>query len=179
MQIYEFELKCSLPTLDADADEYAHALYAGGCDDALIGTGLAGKIAIRFSREADSAMGAIESAIRDVRRILREVRLIESGPDLVGLSEIAEHLGCIRQNVRKLMISNYTEFPQPFHDSKTQIWRLAEVLAWLKSSRKSLVADDCLAEVAHVNLQCNIVLRDLPNIDAEMCGELRAVVGKR
>ena len=90
------------------------------------------KIAIRFSREVDSAMGGIESAIRDVRRILPELRLIESGPDLVGLSEITEHLGSTRQNVRKLMINNYMEFPQLFHDGKTQIWRLAEALAWLK-----------------------------------------------
>lgn len=77
-------------------------------------------------------MGGIESAIRDVRRILPELRLIESGPDLVGLSEITEHLGSTRQNVRKLMINNYMEFPQLFHDGKTQIWRLAEALAWLK-----------------------------------------------
>lgn len=51
---------------------------AEGRDDALIGVGLPGRLALEFVREAHSAHEAIEGAIEDVRRAIPNARLIET-----------------------------------------------------------------------------------------------------
>ncbi len=86
---YEFTLKYKLPDQEYDADKLAAELYEKGCDDALIGIGVAGKIALEFVREATSAEVAIRSAHQDVLNLLPEATLIEAMPDYVGLKCIA------------------------------------------------------------------------------------------
>ncbi len=49
-----------------------------GCDDALVGFGQAGRLALEFVREATFAHDAIEIAIENVRRAVPNARLIES-----------------------------------------------------------------------------------------------------
>jgi hypothetical protein len=39
--------------------------------------------------------------------------LLEVKPNLVGLSDIAELMGCSRQNIRQLVAGTKTPFPQP------------------------------------------------------------------
>ncbi len=70
-----------------------------GCDDALVGVGQPGRIALDFTREARSASEAVLSAIKDVQRAIPGARLIEAGPDYVGLTEVAEMVGVTRQNI--------------------------------------------------------------------------------
>ena len=60
---YEFTLKYWLTTADSDADELVERLGAAGCDDALVGIGQPGRIALDFSREARSAQAAVVSAL--------------------------------------------------------------------------------------------------------------------
>jgi hypothetical protein len=83
---YEFELRFRLPTDDADAGELVERLGEAGCDDALIGIGQPGRIALRFTREAESTKSAIVSALEDVKKAIPAAKLIEAGPDLVGLT---------------------------------------------------------------------------------------------
>jgi hypothetical protein len=52
---YEFTLKYRLAAADSDDDELVERLGAAGCDDALVGIGQPGRIALDFSREARSA----------------------------------------------------------------------------------------------------------------------------
>src|SRR5436309_11045073 len=85
---YEFELRFKLPTDDADADELVERLGEAGCDDALIGIGQPGRIALRFTREAESAKRAIVSALEDVKKVIPAAKLIEVGPDFVGLTDV-------------------------------------------------------------------------------------------
>jgi len=94
MKEYEFTLKFSLPNFQVDPNEYIEKLYENGCDDALIGVGSKGYIALDFIREASSAYDAIASAITDVKQVIPNVSLINAAPDFVGLTDAAKILDC-------------------------------------------------------------------------------------
>ena len=93
MKKYEFTLKFSLQDASIDPEVYVEQLGAGGCDDALIGIGQNGRIALEFSREVDSSIESISTAISDVKRVMPDVRLIEATPDLDGLTDCAKTRG--------------------------------------------------------------------------------------
>lgn len=59
-------------------DSIMNRLVAEGCDDALVGVGQSGRLALEFVREAPSAHDTIEGAIEDVRRAVPSARLIEA-----------------------------------------------------------------------------------------------------
>jgi hypothetical protein len=85
MTTYEFSLIFSLSSEDEDPGIYVESLYEAGCADATIGIGRRGLIALEFDREATSADAAIDSAIRDVRKVIPGAKLIEASPHFVGL----------------------------------------------------------------------------------------------
>src|SRR5471030_1701492 len=102
---YIFTLKYQLPEA-AVRDDIVERLGAAGCDDALIGVGLPGRIALEFSREAGSAKAALFSALEDVKRAVPGAKLVEAAPDFVGLTDVADLVGMSRQNIRKLMVNH-------------------------------------------------------------------------
>lgn len=55
MNEYDFVLRFQLPESNDHPERYLDTLYEAGCDDATIGVGLPGYIALGFYREADSA----------------------------------------------------------------------------------------------------------------------------
>lgn len=81
MNVYEFTLKFRLPESAADAEQYLEALDAAGCDDATVGIGQPGRVALLFDREARSAFHAIASAVRDVKRAIPGAELVEASPE--------------------------------------------------------------------------------------------------
>jgi len=155
MNDYEFTLKFSLPDLAIGPEQYVGKLAAAGCDDALIGIGQIGRIALDFTRSADSAFKAISSAMKDVRAAIPEAQLIEASPDFVGLTDVADIAGFTRQNMRKLMLGNISTFPAAIHEGKPALWHLSTVLTWLVEQQKRQV-DAALLEVAKTNMQLNI-----------------------
>ena len=74
MKEYSFTLKFNLPDARIDPDSYVDRLYESGCDDALIGIGKQGCIALDFMRSAASAFEAIASAIVDVKKVIATSR---------------------------------------------------------------------------------------------------------
>lgn len=163
MSEYEFVLKFRLPDAGADPEQHVGALIEAGCDDATIGVGQRGRIALDFTREADSALEAMTSAIRAVNEAIPGATLIEASPDLVGLTDVAELLGCTRQNVRKLMVSNIASFPVAAHEGRQSIWHLHSVLDWFAQTQSRDV-DHSLLEVSKVAMKVNIAkeARQLP-----------------
>ena len=157
MTEYEFTLKFSLQNAQADPQEYVELLGRNGCADALIGIGQRGRIALSFTREATSAYEAISSAIEDVRRVLPNARLIEAAPDLVGLTETADLLGCTRQNMRQLTIRAGATFPAPVRTGKPTIWHLSQILVWMNENRKYEI-DEALIDVAKTNMEVNLAI---------------------
>lgn len=82
---YIFTLKYQLAEHDRDADALVEQLGEAGCDDALVGIGQPGQLALEFTREADTEQAAVRSALADVKRAIPSARLIEAAPDSVGL----------------------------------------------------------------------------------------------
>lgn len=152
---YCFTLRFSLPEGHASADEMVEALAAAGCDDALIGLGMPGRIALEFTRESDSATEALAEAEAAVVQAIPGATLVEAAPDFVGLTDVAELIGMSRQNMRKLMLSHRPPFPLPVHDGKTAIWHLADVLEWL-SQRGNYALPVATRELAQVTRQRNL-----------------------
>ncbi|HED8896839.1 TPA: DNA-binding protein [Pseudomonas aeruginosa] len=172
---YTFTLKYQLVDEDRDLDALVEHLGEAGCDDALVGIGQPGRLALEFTREADSADAAVRSALADVRSAVPSARLIEVAPDLVGLTDVAEIVGVSRQNMRKLMLAHPGSFPAPVHEGSASIWHLADVLAWLQAKGSYSLTRD-VQEVARVALQVNVAKegRRLPHSASK---ELEALVG--
>lgn len=172
---YIFTLKYQLADDDRDPDALVERLGEAGCDDALVGIGQPGRLALEFTRDALDAGAAVRSALADVRRVVPSARLIEVAPDLVGLTDVAEIVGVSRQNMRKLMLAHPGSFPAPVHEGRASIWHLADVLAWLQT-RSSYSLDEAVLDVARVALQVNVAKegRRLPRSASE---ELEALMG--
>ena len=79
---YDFVLRFKLAEDSADAKDLVERSSEAGCDDAVVGIGQPGRIALNFTREADSAQQAFISALEDVRRVVPDIELIEASPDL-------------------------------------------------------------------------------------------------
>jgi len=171
---YEFELKFKLPADEVDPAEWVERLGEAGCDDALIGIGQPGRIALRFDREADSAKQALVSALEDVKKAIPGATLIEAGPDLVGLTDVAEMLGMTRQNMRKLMLTHAESFPAPVHEGSTTVWHLEPVLLWLRS-RGDYRIEQRQIDVAHIAMQINLT-KEAHRIELPVQRELRGLV---
>jgi hypothetical protein len=75
---FTLTLNYQLMSDDNDMGALVERLAEEGCDDALVGVGLPGRVALEFVPEAHSAHDAIERAIEDVRRALPNARLIEA-----------------------------------------------------------------------------------------------------
>jgi predicted DNA-binding transcriptional regulator AlpA len=137
MTNYDFVLNFNLPHREDDPDKYLDALYEAGCGDATVGVGQFGMIGLDFTRAAHSAEEALRSAIRNVLAAIPEANLVQVGPDLVGLTDVADILGCSRQNMRKYATgqsSTREVFPTPVIIGEPSLWHLAEIAAWLKSN---------------------------------------------
>ncbi|MFL6611619.1 MAG: helix-turn-helix transcriptional regulator, partial [Pseudomonas sp.] len=148
-------------------------LGEAGCDDALIGIGQPGRMALEFTRDAPDAVEAVLSALADVQRAVPSAKLIEVAPDWVGLTDVAEIIGVSRQNMRKLMLAHPGSFPTPVHEGSSSIWHLADVLGWLQAKGGYSLGRNVL-DVAQVALQVNVAKegRRLPGMDIKKLGAL-------
>ncbi|QXH36807.1 helix-turn-helix transcriptional regulator [Pseudomonas muyukensis] len=151
---YEFTLKYQLAG-PQDLDALIERLADAGCDDAVVGIGQPGRVALAFAREGATAREALHSALADARQAMPQARLIEASPDLVGLTDVAQMVGVSRQNMRKLMLSHPGSFPAPVHDGSLSLWHLADILAWMQARGSHAVAQAVL-ELAVVARQVNL-----------------------
>jgi hypothetical protein len=157
MKTYSFVLNFNLPDPDARPECYVDALYEAGCDDATVGIGKQGMVGLDFSRAARDAELALKSAIKDVMTAIPGAALVQAGPDLVGLTDMAEIFGFSRQNMRKYATGPHgarQPFPAPAVLGEPSLWHLAEIASWMKANT-TLPVPDRILEVskaaAHLN----------------------------
>lgn len=174
MSVYEFTLKFDLLDKNEDPERYVDALFEAGCSDASVGIGQVGRIALHFIREAISANHAVSSAIENVKSAIQNVRLVEATPDLVGLTDIAEIVGCSRQNMRKQFDQHREVFPRPVHDGNPALWHLATVLASFRE-RGIYKVDERLIELSDANMRINLA-KQAYDIDFNLDENLTALV---
>lgn len=173
MKEFEFTLKFSLQDSTQDPQDYLEALGEAGCDDAIIGVAQKGRVALQFTREATDAFSAITSAIHDVKSAIPDAKLIESTPDLVGLSDIAKLMGVTRQYLRKLETTKHN-FPQPVHSGKVAIWHLSNFLNWYEACQQKRV-NLAIKEIASVNMQINIA-KEWAQLDHQTQSKISSLV---
>lgn len=166
---YDFTLKFSVPP-DLAQDRLESSLFQAGCDDAIIGLGQTGRLALNFTREAASAEQAMLSAIQDAQRAVPAARLVEAGPDFVGISDMASLLMFSRQNMRKLIQTHLASFPLPVHEGASAIWHLCDVLDWFSETQRRAIPAE-LMEVARVSMGVNLV-RQAERIDRRLQAQL-------
>jgi predicted DNA-binding transcriptional regulator AlpA len=155
MRDYNFTLKYRLADDEADHDAIVERLGEAGCTDALVGLGVACRLALQFDREANSARDAVHTALQDVKSALPTATLVEAHPDVVSATEIADLVGKTRQNIRKLMVS-HPDFPSPVHDGPAiSLWHLSDVLEWLET-RQDYRLDKALQETARAAREVNV-----------------------
>ena len=174
MSEYDFVLRFKLTEGSADANDLVERLGATGCDDAVVGIGQPGRIALNFTREADSAQQAIISALEDVKRAIPDAELIEASPDLAGLTDIAELVGVTRQNMRKLMLTHAKTFPAPIHEGSAALWHLALVLEWLRA-RAGYAIEQHLLEISRIAMQVNVA-KESHRLEAQVDDRIRELV---
>lgn len=172
---YVFTLKYRLADENVSQEDMVEHLFAAGCDDATIGIGQPGRIALAFRREAPDACSAICSALGDVKRALASARLVEAGPDFVGLTDVADLAGVTRQNMRKLMLSHASQFPLPVHEGNPSVWHLSDVLGWLMSRGAYAISAD-LIDVAKATKQVNLA-KEAREIDPRFNRQLTSLLG--
>lgn len=169
---YDFTMTFAIPV--SISDEVLEAkLFEAGCDDAILGLGQKGRLALHFTRQAESAEAAILSALGTVKNAVPEARLVESGPDLVGISDMAKLLAFSRQNMRKLIQTNLASFPLPLHEGASAIWHFADVLAWFSTVRKREIEPE-LMDVARVSMNVNLA-RETRRVDRQLQSQLRDI----
>ncbi len=155
MTEFDFTLKYRFERPDTNPEQFVDALAEAGCDDATVGIGQAGRIALNFCRESASAVEAVTSAIQDVQKAIPNARLVEVTPDYVGITDIAGLFGFSRQYMRKLLAQRGSDFPEPIHEGKPSLWHLFDVLFWFKHHETREV-EQSLLELAEINMQLNL-----------------------
>lgn len=174
MTKYEFTLRFALASTSADMDALADALYGSGCDDALVGIGRPGSVALDFTRAAHCAREAVMSAISDVTRALPGATLIEVAPDLVGITDVADIVGCTRQNIRQLMSLGSSRVPAPVREGRPTLWHLSPILNWLVEVKRYQV-DAALLDLAETTMRFNLALSAL-QAEPDLENDLRALL---
>ena len=179
MTKYDFQLTFKLDQNEDDPERYLDILYELGCDDATVGTGMAGFISLDFVREADSAMNALESAYRNVKKAIPGANLSRAEPYLLNLSELAYVFGCTKQNLRKYardeMATVDVEFPLPMVSGKTNYWLAAEVAQWLHENSQIKVSDEML-EMLFAVWSLNQAIETLHQPNPEMTATFKEIL---
>lgn len=168
MTTYNFELTLKLNQGET-GDIYLDALYDAGCDDALVGVGRKGYIGIEFSRDAESAYAAITSALRNMRQAIPHARLIEAGPDLVGLTDMGVLFNVSRQYMRQLIVDN-PDAPAPIHTGSPNLWSLYSIVAWMYDNNLMInryPVDESLVDLARITRLVNIVRHFVTSISED------------
>jgi len=129
-ETFEFDLVFSLGGDEIDEADLLDRLFEAGCEDAVIGLGTPGLVAISLERSGADAETVIAHAARQIAPTLpagselREVR-----PDLVSQADVAARLGVTRQALQKRRL------PPP---SVAGLYRADELYHYLERSRGKL-----------------------------------------
>lgn len=131
------------------------------------------RLVVTFERRGPTARKAVAKAIDDVRLAIPDAILQHVGPDLVGLTDLADLLGISRQYMRKLWQMHAYTFPVPVYEGKLSLWHLSSLLKWVQRVQVSAV-DDAVWEVAQLARDLNASSAAMSRIFmAEMRGRFR------
>lgn len=131
MPTYHFTLIVDGSDLQDDAR--VEALFASGCDDAVVGR-VDGIQYVDFDREGPSLGQAVMAAVADLEQLdeVQVVRVADAG--LASMADIARRTGRTRESVRLLVTGARGPggFPAPVTDPRSRYrrWRWLDVSRW-------------------------------------------------
>lgn len=179
MRVYWFDVEVAGPVTDDDLEVLGDVLTAGNGIDATPQADERGGI-VMFAREAEDAVQAVISAVRDVEAAgLRVTGVVE---DRVTVQEIAKRARVTAASVRYWISGQRGPgaFPEPaVRRQRASLFSWAEVAAWLAWAKLG-EADMTAAETA---LACKIInaaltvrngMRELPRHNRPLIRELVA-----
>ncbi len=180
MTEYEFQIIIKLGHGE-QIDAFLDALYEAGCDDAIVGSGLAQYLGIDFIRAGDSAETALKTAIRDIKKAIPHAKLVRAEPYLLNLSGLAFLFGYTKQNMRKYargeIVTVETDFPEPIIAGKTSYWHAAEVAQWFDEQHTIVISKEMLETLFAV--RCfNQAIENIHRPDAEMTASFMDLLQK-
>lgn len=117
------------------------ALFAAGCDDALVNF-RNGTVYLDFERESSDFENAVISAIKQVEGLSFDITVVNVAPDdYVTESEVAKRLHVKRQTVSLWFKGERRAihpFPAPIMklSEKSPLWRWCDVVEWLSQQKK-------------------------------------------
>jgi hypothetical protein len=170
MYTYWFDIEVSGPVTEDQVEALGDVLASAGGIDATVQAGERGGI-ITFSREADTALHAVISAVEDVRAA--GMKATGAKEDLVVTEEIAARAKVTAAAVRYWITGERGpgDFPAPrVRHQRNSLYSWAEVSAWLAAAKLGEV-DHAAAETARACALVNAALtvrdgmRDLPAHD--------------
>lgn len=170
MYTYWFDLEVSGPVTEDQVEALGDALASVGGIDATVQADQRGGI-VTFSREADSALHAVISAVKDVRAA--GMKVTGAREDLVVTEEIAARAKVTAAAARYWILGERGPggFPAPrVRHHRNSLYSWAEVSAWLATAKLGEV-DHAAAETARACALVNAALtvrngmRDLPAHD--------------
>jgi hypothetical protein len=174
---YWFDLQVSGPVTEDQAEALGDVLAAHGGIDATVQAGREGGL-VAFSREADTALHAVISAVEDVRAA--GMTVTGAKEDLVVTEEIAARAKVTAAAARYWIIGERGPggFPAPkVRHPRNSLYSWAQVSAWLAAAKLGEV-DHAAAEVARACALVNAALtvragmRELPAHDRPLLARL-------
>ena len=132
MNEFEFTIIFYVPS--CSHEEMAENIFEAGCDDGTFASN-GNNCTVAFFRKAKSLKNAVLSAIRDVTKAQKNVRIVGIEPsEFVTTSEIAGRVNVSREAVRLYSQGRRGPggFPAPFFiiGPKMLVWRWSEVSKW-------------------------------------------------
>lgn len=157
MYTYWFEIEVGGPVTADHVEALGDVLTAAGGIDATVQADDRGGV-VMFSREADSALQAVISAVEHVRAA--GLTVTGTKEDLVTTEDIAERSRVTATAVRYWMSGERGPggFPEPsIRQQRGSLYSWAKVSAWLAAARLGEV-DHAAAEAAHACALVNAAL---------------------
>ena len=133
MTDFQFDLVFALPDRALDQAALLDALFEAGFDDAVIGLGAKGTLALSMDRSGEDGETVMLDAISAALAALPAgTTFREARPDLVSLADVAAQIGVTRQALQK------RPMPAP---SLGGLYRASEVQAQLAKARDGKIAE--------------------------------------
>ncbi|KFF65243.1 helix-turn-helix transcriptional regulator [Pectobacterium brasiliense] len=158
MTTYHFSL--TLAGVSADTAGLEDALFASGCDDALI-CFYGNAVYLEFDRESPRFSTAVISAIHDIESAGIQAKVHSVDAVWVGISDIAALSALSRQAIALLKDGKRGagDFPSPVQRLRgtSPLWEWSDVADWLAKQKKipQELADNA-QELATINLALQI-----------------------
>lgn len=153
-----FWFSLSIARLAERWDSLVEDLAAHGCADAQPSAGGGHRLRLDFRREGVLPGPAMRAALHALREAIPDAVVLEAGPDLLGLDEIAALVVLPAACLHELRQDYFAGFPAPaLQVADEPRWHAAHVLEWVMAVG-AIAVDATVLETSRSALEFNLSL---------------------